>query len=97
MEAKAIQLIQDTAVLANAKALDTFTPSIALPATVNVVSLEKFQQSRSRFRGVLETSSLKDFSEYVLNQADGNTSGFVNSDDMTCSVFFNLGNQDNPG
>ncbi|AQL40067.1 DUF2303 family protein [Pseudomonas syringae] len=97
MEAKAIQLIQDTAVIANAKALDTFTPSIALPATVNVVSLEKFQQTRSRFRGVLETSSLKDFSEYVLNQADGNTSGFVDSDDMTCTVFFNLGNQDNPG
>ncbi|MCH5550608.1 YfdQ family protein [Pseudomonas syringae pv. syringae] len=97
MEAKAIQLIQDSAVLANAKALDTFTHSIALPAAVNVVSLEKFQQARSRFRRILETSSLKDFSEYVLNQADGNTSGFVNSDDMTCNVFFNLGNQDNPG
>ncbi|PYD15905.1 hypothetical protein DND62_07135 [Pseudomonas syringae pv. pisi] len=97
MEAKAIQLIQDTAVLANAKALDTFTPAIALPATVSVVSLEKFQQSRSRFRGVLETPSLKDFSEYVLTQADSNTSGFVDSDEMTCTVYFNLGDQDNPG
>lgn len=97
MEAKAIQLIQDTAVLANAKALDTFTPSIALPATVTVVSLEKFQQTRSRFRGALETSSLRDFSEYVQAQADGSTSGFVDSDDMTCTVFFNLGDQDNPG
>lgn len=97
MEAKAIQLIQDTAVLANAKALDTFEPSIALPATVNVISLEKFQQSRSRFRGLLETSSLKDFSEYVLTQTDGNTAGFVDSDCMMCTVFFNLGNQDNPG
>lgn len=97
MEAKAIQLIQDTAVLANAKALDTFTPAIALPDSVKVINLEQFQQSRSRFRGVLETSSLNDFSSYVLAQADGNTSGFVDSDGMTCTVFFNLGDQDTPG
>lgn len=97
MEAKAIQLIQDTAVLANAKTLDTFTPAIALPDSAKVHSLEKFQQTRSRFRGVLATSSLKDFSSYVLAHADGNTAGFIDSDDMTCTVFFNLGDQDHPG
>lgn len=97
MEAKAIQLIQETAVLAHAKVLDTFMPAVALPASVNITSLEKFQQARSRFRGVLTTDSLNDFSEYVLAQADGNTSGFVDSEDMTCSVFFNLGDQDTPG
>ncbi|WP_235592956.1 DUF2303 family protein [Pseudomonas syringae] len=62
---------------------------MALLATVTVVSLEKFQQTRNRFRGALETSSLKDFSEYVQAQADGSTSGFVDSNDMTCTVFFN--------
>ena len=97
MEAKAIQLIQDTAVLAHAKVLNTNTPAIALPDSANIISLEQFQLTRSRFRGVLKTSSLKDFSDYVLAQADGSTSGFVDSDDMTCTVFFNLGDQDTPG
>lgn len=97
MEAKAIQLIQDTAVLANAKVLNTFTPIIALPASSGLVSLEKYQQTRSRFRGLLATSSLPDFSTYVTAQTDGNTWGFVDSDCMTCTVFFNLGDQDTPG
>lgn len=97
MEAKAIQLIQDTAVLANAKTLETHTPTIALPDSVKLHSLEKFQFNRSRFRGALTTSSLNDFSGYVLTNADGNSSGFVDSDDMSCTVYFNLGDQDTPG
>ncbi len=97
MEAKAIQLIQDTAVLANAKALDTHSPTIALPDNAKLHNLEKFQLNRSRFRGLLNTSSLSDFSGYVLTNADGASSGFVDSDDMSCTVFFNLGDQDNPG
>jgi uncharacterized protein YfdQ (DUF2303 family) len=97
MEAKAIQLIQDTAVLANAKPLDTYTPAIALPRDVSVQSLEEFQQSRSRFRGILSTSSLKDFGAYVIAHASGETSGFVHAEDMSCLVMFNLGDQDTPG
>ncbi|WP_095096661.1 DUF2303 family protein [Pseudomonas sp. Irchel 3A5] len=97
MEAKAIQLIQDTAVLANAKQLDTHMPAIALPRESAVISLEKFQLNRSRFRGVLVTSSLADFSSYVAAKTDGNTWGFVDGDRMTCTVFFNLGDQDTPG
>ncbi|WP_166359307.1 DUF2303 family protein [Pseudomonas akapageensis] len=97
MEAKAIQLIQDTAVLANAKALSTHTPTIALPDTAKVHSLEKFQQTRSRFRGALATNSLKDFSGYVLTHASGESSGFIDSDSMICTVLFNLGDMDTPG
>lgn len=97
MEAKAIQLIQDTAVLANAKPLETFTPAIALPSGVNVQSLEALQQNRSRFRGLLSTSSLQDFAAYVVAHADGNTEGFVHAEDMSCLVMFNLGDKDAPG
>lgn len=97
MEAKAIQLIQDTAVLANAKKLDTHMPTIALSRENTVMSLEQFEQNRSRFRGRLTTSSLLDFSNYVSANADGNSRGFIDSDRMTCTVFFNLGDQDTPG
>ena len=97
MEAKAIQLIQDTALLANAKALDTHTPTIVLPREIVVPSLEKFELNRSRFRGALTTSSLPDFSSYVTAHTDGNTWGFVDSECMTCTVVFNLGDQDTPG
>lgn len=97
MEAKAIQLIQETAIQAHAKALDTHTPTIALSRESAVHSLEKFQLNRSRFRGALTTSSLPDFSSYVTAQTDGNTWGFVDSECMTCTVVFNLGDQDTPG
>lgn len=97
MEAKAIQLIQDTAVLANAKPLDTFTPVIAVPAGTEVRSLEAYQQHRSRFRGVMLTSSLKDFADYTLNHAGTDSAGFVDSDNMSCIVMFNLGDADLAG
>jgi uncharacterized protein YfdQ (DUF2303 family) len=97
MEAKAIQLIQDTAVIANAKPLETHTPTIVLPSDAKISSLEKFGPTRCRFRGVLSTSSLRDFAAYVLTHADGQTSGFVDGEAMTCIVIFNLGDQDNPG
>jgi uncharacterized protein YfdQ (DUF2303 family) len=97
MEAKAIQLIQDTAVLAHAKNLDTFNPAMVLPADARVHSLEAFQEHRSRFRGVMTTSSLKDFADYTLTHAGTDSGGFVNSEEMTCVVLFNLGDQNLAG
>lgn len=97
MEAQAIQLIQDTAVLANAKYLATNTLAIALPAGAKIHNLESLQMQRSRFRGTLSTSSLPDFSSYVASHADTHTAGFVNGEEMTCSIYFNLGDQDQPG
>jgi len=97
MEAKAIQLIQDTAVLANAKALETFTPVIVLPQGAQAHNLEAYQQDRSRFRGVLLTHSLKDFAEYTQTHASPLSAGFVDSDAMSCIILFNLGNERTPG
>ena len=97
MEAKAIQLIQDTALLAHAKALETFTPVLALPDDVTLHSIEKFQQHRSRFRGALATHSLKDFADYVVAAKGPAAVGFVNGDAMACTVYFNLGDVENPG
>lgn len=97
MEAKAIELIQQTAILANAKALDTFTPVIALPAGTTVQSLEKFQAGRSRFRGSLSTESLTSFTDYVLARQEVAAEGFVDAEAMNCLVYFNLGDEDRPG
>jgi uncharacterized protein YfdQ (DUF2303 family) len=98
MEAKAIQLIQDTAVLAYAKPLSTFTPALVLPSDQKIHSIEKFQAARSRFRGALTTHSLLDFGNYVMEQsADTVASGFVDAAAMSCTVIFNLGNTKEPG
>ena len=97
MEAKAIQLIQDTALLANAKQLDTFTPVLALPSDVRLHNIEKFQLERSRFRGVLITHSLTDFANYVVAAKGPAAEGFVDGDAMACTVYFNLGDAENPG
>ena len=97
MEARAIQLIQDTALLAHAKSLGTFTPVLALPADVKIHSIEKFQELRSRFRGSLATHSLKDFADYVIAAQGPAVAGFVDGDSMACTVYFNLGTAAEPG
>lgn len=98
MEAKAIQLIQDTAVLAFAKPLDTFTPALVLPSDQKIHSIEKFQAGRSRFRGALTTHSLLDFGNYVMTQSpEVVASGFVDAEAMSCTVIFNLGDTKSPG
>ena len=94
---EAIQLITDTALLATGKPLDTFSPTIALPEGLKVVDLEKYQIGRSRFRGVLSTNSLVDFSAYVKERAAEGARGFIDQDEMACTLIFNLGNDGAPG
>lgn len=65
LSSEAIQLITDTALVAAGKTLSTYSPTAVLPEGVKVVDLEKYQVGRSRFRGVLSTNSLVDFSTYV--------------------------------
>ena len=90
---EAIQLITDTALLAAGKTLSTYSPTAVLPEGVKVVDLEKYQVGRSRFRGVFSTSSLVDFSSYVTERAIDGARGFIDQDEMTCTLIFNLGTQ----
>ena len=66
---EAIQLITDTALAAAGKSLSTYSPTAVLPEGTKVIDLEKYQVGRSRFRGVLSTNSLADFSTYVKERA----------------------------
>ncbi|CAI8807294.1 CPS-53 (KpLE1) prophage; DUF2303 domain-containing protein YfdQ [Pseudomonas sp. IT-P74] len=94
---EAIQLITDTALEASGKALATQTPTIVLPEGCQVVTLEKWQAGRSRFRGIYSTHSLADFSAYVADRAVANAKGFIDQDEMTCTLLFNLGTDALPG
>lgn len=94
----ALQLIIDDAVAANGKQLNTTTPTILVPEGFKLVNLEPFGASRVRFRGVLSTSSLQDFADYVNDQpATDLFAGFVDPDAMSAQVFFNLGDVSTPG
>ena len=64
---------------------------------MKVVDLEKYQAGRSRFRGVLATNSLVDFSAYVKERAIEGARGFIDQDEMTCTLIFNLGTNVAPG
>lgn len=94
---EAIQLITDTALEATGKALPTFTPTAVLPEGAKVLDLEKYQALRSRFRGTFSTHSLADFSAYVVDRAKEGAHGFINQDDMSCVLLFNLGTTAVPG
>lgn len=91
-----LQLIIDQAVAANGIAA-THTPVAVLPEGVTVKSLEQFQLNRSRFRGALKTSSLRDFADYTIGREGPAAKGFVDPDAMRCVVFFNLGDETTPG
>jgi len=94
---EAIQLITDTALIAEGKELGTYTPTIVLPEGAKVVNLEQYSSGRSRFRGTFSTSSLQDFSTYVIDRNVDDAKGFINQDEMSCSVLFNLGSEEVPG
>lgn len=94
---EAIQLITDTALEATGKTLPTFTPTAVLPEGAKVLDLEKYQEGRSRFRGTYSTHSLADFSAYVTDRAEAGARGFINQDEMSCALLFNLGDTVAPG
>ena len=72
-----------------------------LPAGCTTLNLEQYQAGRDRFRGVLSTHSLKDFSTYVSRhiggEGDDKAAAFVDQDAMSATVIFNLGNPDDAG
>lgn len=94
---EAIQLITDTALEATGKPLPTAIPTVVLPETARVVDLEKYQAGRARFRGTFSTHSLADFGVYVAGRAIPSAKGFIDQDEMTCVLLFNLGDDANPG
>jgi uncharacterized protein YfdQ (DUF2303 family) len=94
---EALQLVNDNALIAAGKPLPTFTPTAVIPEGAKVLDLEKFQEGRSRFRGVFSTHSLADYSVYVADRAAAGARGFIDQDGMSCNVLFNIGDAEKPG
>ncbi|EJM48118.1 DUF2303 family protein [Pseudomonas sp. GM48] len=94
---EAIQLITDTALEAAGKSLPTQTITVVLPDGAQVVNLEKYQAGRSRFRGTLSTSSLADLGAHVADRNVQGAKGFIDQDEMTCVLMFNIGTDVAPG
>ncbi|MFK0090846.1 DUF2303 family protein [Pseudomonas sp. NPDC090755] len=94
---EALQLIVDQALVAAGKSLDTNTPTVLVPDSSTVLDLERYQSHRSRFRGTYSTHSLADYTAYVVERAAPAARGFIDQDNMSCIVLFNLGTPDEPG
>ncbi|WP_137822150.1 DUF2303 family protein [Pseudomonas sp. D(2018)] len=70
-----------------------------LPEAVKLNNLEPFQPGRNRFRGALTTHSITDFTKYVSAHTTETQrpAGFVDQDQMSAAIIFNLGNDKVPG
>lgn len=97
-----IDRLQAGAVATKASDLDTNTPAVILmdgPGKTSVHSIEHLMGGRARFRGVMSTSSLKDFVAYVMSR-EVSPRGFVDAEkieSLACKAFFNLGHETLPG
>lgn len=98
----ALKEITATHAAANGRLLGTDTQAILVPENYLVQSVEHLNHNRARFRGRMSTNSLPDFCRYVERRATGQhaapeAAGFIDADSMSCQVFFNLGNEAEPG
>ena len=98
-----LQHIEAQALIAAAKpiSIDGGSNVVVLPTSVTLNSLERYQPMRDRFRGSLNSHSLRDFSKYVWRHNNSDlaafASGYIDQDAMAATVIFNLGDSDEAG
>ena len=106
MEAKAIELIQQSAIVANGTVLPTWMGGHAavIPKDYSLTDLEKYAQKRFRFRGSLSTTDTDSFAAYVTRAGSPDPESrtsiaqvFIDPANFTATAFFNLGDAKDPG
>lgn len=102
MTKDAIEQIQQAKGIQDADAvlskLGLQVPVVALPADFRVSDLEKYLPQRTRLRGKMETGILDAFTTYATDHASpGHSACFVDAEEMSAQVIFNLGDATNPG
>ncbi|HHW4673871.1 MAG TPA: YfdQ family protein [Xylella fastidiosa subsp. pauca] len=97
MDKTAIEHIQQTAIDANKFRLPRALQDIAvaIPDNYDIRNLESLYTLRSRFRGEMKTQSITDFVQYIKTK--GNGEGFINAENLSAKIFFNLGTTESPG
>lgn len=96
----AIQHIEAQALAASGKILEVSGATIAVVAESTALkNLEPFQVARNRFRGTMRTTALRDYVEYVNRHcvAETGPACFVDQDEMSAVVLFNLGTTQQAG
>jgi len=99
IDSSAIEQIRDLSLtqLLEERLTSTDCPAIALPEKVQVVSLERYNANRFRFRGNLKTANIADFVRYCRKHEDDGVSCFIDAENMAAVTIFNLGTLELPG
>lgn len=95
MDANTIEKIESLVHAAQIGNPGTDVPTMLVPQGYELASLEKYQESPSRFRGTFATRSIDDFAAYVNAQDEAQV--FVDTNDMDALAFFDLGEANAPG
>lgn len=101
LSVEALNQITALSIAATGSSVHTATPAVMVPEQFRIESLERFEENRARFRGVLVTNSVDDFCQYVTQQQalqlDYPVLGYIDAQAMACTTFFNLGDHHTPG
>lgn len=103
MDASAIKEIQKEQQIENAnKALrasfkNSHQSVAALHKDFVLENLEKFELQRARFRGKFSTAEPDALASYAKNKGANNASCFINAQQMSAALIFNIGSDAEPG
>lgn len=101
MEKEAIEHIQKSANMLEMddklKSKNTNTPTILLPHEFAVHDLEKYMKHRSSYRFSFSTSNIDDFAGYSEEFDQEGAKCFINSNNMSAKVIFDIGTKELPG
>lgn len=103
MDSSTIDRIGQLAIEANGSNCLEHVNAIVLHDDQKVHSLEKFSPGRTRYRGAFATTSLPAFVQHVEHTRETllgdapQLQGFVDTEAMTATVYFNLGDATKPG
>lgn len=71
--------------------------TLVLPENHRLHDLRSFQPTKRRFTGKLRTSDLNDFIGYTKAHANQGAEGFIDAENLSCTMFYNLGDEATPG
>lgn len=103
MDGSAIKEIQTAQQIekANTALYDNFQKEhqsvLALHKDFAIESLEKYEQGRTRFRGKFNTAEPDAFADYAKSKSQQNASCFINAQNMSAALIFNIGTNEQPG
>jgi len=96
LDRSALELIQETILTAENKADSRSEFAIStISKNMQIVSLEKYQEFRNRFRAEFETETLADYIAYVKENSGSHS--YINAGVMRAVTVFDIGDEDEAG